>query len=128
MENVHYQCWLDENRMAIDYLTGTCENSTQKLSQDKGKAYFYYEGQMTECNYRKTNTLRLIPHGYGTLYSIYDLQVIVSCDFNLGQVEGFTNVIIPSKNIDISCTYKKGVPDTNVPYLMFKNNKVKLAI
>lgn len=128
MENAIYQCWLDENRMVVGYLSGTLNDETQILVQKPGKPYFYYEGGLIEYICKKSNTLRFIPHGYGTLHSIYDIQVTLSSTFDMGQINGFANVIIPSKNIDMTCTYVKGIPNKNLPFLLFKGKGIDFSI
>ena len=128
MENATYKCWLNENRMVVGHLTGTLGNETQILVQETGEPYFYYEGELAECVCNESNTLRLIPHGHGTLHSIYDVQVVISGTFEMGHIEGFTNVIIPSKNIDMTCTYAKGIPNKTLPYLLFKDDQIQFSI
>lgn len=128
MENATYNCWLDENRMVVGHLTGTLNNKTQILVQNEGKPYYYYEGNLAECTCLKSNTIRFIPHGYGTMHSIYNTQVILSGTFNMGHVNGFANVLIPSKNIDMSCTYANGKPNKNLPFLFFKDNNIEFNI
>ena len=128
MDSATYKCWLDKNRLVINYLTGTLNNETQILVQNKGKPYYYYEGSLIECICAKSNTLRFVPHGYGTLYSIYNMQVILSGTFDVGQINGFANVLIPSKNIDMTCTYQNEVPNKKLPFLFFKDNNIELNI
>jgi hypothetical protein len=118
-----YRGFLDKERCLCGSYTLVTEQTTIEIKKNPCKSYFYYEGQ---CIDRGDN--KLVPHGNGIMWSIYDIRSIVSGNFVHGQLEGFMNVTIPGKNTEISCNYIQGKPDRSSSYMITRSSKIIVHI
>lgn len=119
-----YRGFLDKNRLITGVYSSTNENvKTTKIVKPCNTPHFYYEGQ---CIVRGDN--KLIPHGNGTMWSMYDIRSIVSGNFEHGQLEGFMNVTIPEKETEITCNYIQGKPDKKSSFMITRSSEFKIHI
>lgn len=121
-----YKCWLGKNRLVVGVFTIKINNKEQILSDEYEEPHFYYEGELSECIYN--NTIRNIPHGQGTITKLKGTKTILSGTFDMGQINGFANVMIPSLKAEINCEYINGIPDKNSSYMIFDDDKLNLCL
>ena len=126
--SVFYKGFLDSQRCVTGKYTGTLGGITKTITEPVSKPYFYYEGQLKEFTCKKEQILKVIPHGSGTMWSIYDVKSIVSGIFDFGQIGGFMNVIIPEKGTEIDCNYIEGKPDKSSSYMITRSSEFQLNI
>ena len=118
-----YKCFLGKDRTVVGIFEKIIGNTTQLIEGKNEKSYYYYEGNLSEIFSVQSCKLDLTPNGFGTLHTIYGIQRIITGNFIMGNLHGFGNIVIPSKEIDMTCNYIKGYPDKNSTYMMYMGDK-----